>query len=145
MKSRKKRRNSTPKGSATMAETSGKTTQDNESVNAKPAGKAAAGESRSLGIRLVPVENSDQPVVANYSSINIAPGMAFVDFGFLEPGMLAALPRVARSGGKLPERINGRLAVRVALGYDALAGLHQQIGRVLTGLRQQAAGGKKNA
>ena len=61
-----------------------------------------------------------------------------------EPGLLAALPRVAREGGKLPERLNGRLAVRVAMGYDALAGLHQQIGQVLTGLRQQqAAGGKK--
>jgi hypothetical protein len=41
--------------------------------------------------------------------------------------------------------VNGRLAVRVAMGYDALAGLHQQIGQVLTGLRQQrAAGGKKS-
>src|SRR5262245_34178617 len=147
MRSRKKRRNSTPKGSAKMAETSGKTTQDKESVNAKPAGKAAAGESRSLGIRLVPVENADQPVVANYSSINIAPGMAFVDFGFLEPGMLAALPRVARSGGKLPERLNGKLAVRVALGYDALANLHQQLGQVLRGLTEaaRAAGTKKSA
>lgn len=96
-------------------------------------------ETKSLGIRLVPVGDSDQPVVANYSSINISPGMAFVDFGFLEPGMLAALPRVARSGGKLPERLNGKLAVRVALGYDALANLHQQVGQVLQALSQAQA------
>ncbi len=108
------------------------------------AGAAPQAKAASLGVRLTPVGNSDQPVVANYCLINVAPGMAFIDFGFLEPAMLAALPRVAREGGKLPERVNGKLAVRVALGYDALSGLHQQIGRVLTGLRQQqAAGGKK--
>jgi len=48
-----------------------------------------------MGIRLVPAGNSDQPVVANYTALNTAPGMAFIDFGFLEPGMLTALPRVA--------------------------------------------------
>jgi hypothetical protein len=109
------------------------------------AGAGPQARSASLGVRLTPVGNSDQPVVANYCLINVSPGMAFIDFGFLEPAMLAALPRVAREGGKLPERVNGRLAVRVAMGYDALAGLHQQIGQVLTGLRQQrAAGGKKS-
>jgi len=46
---------------------------------------------------------------------------------------------VARSGGKLPERLNGKLAVRVTLGYDALANLHQQLGQVLTGLSAAAA------
>ena len=73
---------------------------------------------------------------------DIAPGMAFIDFGFLEPAMLAALPRVAKQGGKLPESVNGKLAVRVAMGYDALAGLHQQLGRVLTGLRAASSEAK---
>ncbi len=96
-----------------------------------------------MGIRLAPVDNSDQPVLANYTSISPAPGMVFIDFGFLEPAMLAALPRLAKAGGKLPETVNGRLAVRVAMGYDGLAALHQQIGRVLTGL-QAAAQRKTN-
>ncbi len=122
-----------------MAETPKKDTQDKEAANATPAAKQAGAENKQMGIRLAPVENSDQPVVANYCNINVAPGMAFIDFGFLEPGMLAALPRVARQGGKLPERLNGKLAVRVALGYDALAHLHQQLGRVLTGLSAAAA------
>ena len=130
-----------------MAEASKKDGQEVADSN-KPAAKPTAAESKSLGIRLVPVENSDQPVVANYCSINVAPGMAFIDFGFLEPGMLAALPRVARQGGKLPERLNGKLAVRVALGYDALANLHQQLGQVLNSLGQaqaRAAAAKKDA
>ena len=112
-----------------------------------PPGADGTSRERTLSIRLAPANHSDQPVVANYSAINLAPGMAFIDFGFLEPAMLAALPRVARSGGKLPERLNGKLAVRVALGYDTLANLHQQLGRVLTGLSQaaRAAGAKKDA
>ena len=129
-----------------MAEAPKKDMQDKETAGgAKAAGKEAG---RQMGIRLVPVENSDQPVVANYCSISVSPGLAFIDFGFLEPGMLAALPRMARSGGKLPERLNGKLAVRVALGFDALAGLHQQLGQVLKGLgdaaRARASAAKKD-
>jgi hypothetical protein len=107
--------------------------------------KEAAKEPKAvgMGIRLAPVHDSDQPVVANYTGINLAPGMAFIDFGFLEPAMLAALPRVAKEGGKLPERLNGKLAVRVAMGYDAMANLHQQLGRVLAGLSDAAEKGRK--
>ena len=102
-------------------------------------------QTRSMSVRLMPVGNSDQAIVANYSSVNLAPSMAFIDFGFLEPAVLASLPRLARSGGKMPEKLNGRLAVRVALGYDSLAGLHQQLGQVLKGLNTaRAAAAKKN-
>ncbi|MCC6212320.1 MAG: hypothetical protein IT513_14890, partial [Burkholderiales bacterium] len=96
-----------------------------------------------LGIRLAPVDNSDQPVLANYTSISPAPGMAFIDFGFLEPALLAALPRAAKQGVKLPQSLNGKLAVRVAMGYDAAADLHQQLGRVLAGLRAATANAKE--
>ncbi len=100
-------------------------------------------QAAAMGVRLAPVGDSDQPVVANYTALNLSPGMVFVDFGFLEPGMLAALPRVAKQGGKLPERLNGKLAVRVAMGYDAMANLHQQLGRVLAGLGEAAEKGRK--
>lgn len=108
-----------------------------ETASTVPPG--AAKKPTSLGIRLVPVENSDQPVLANYTSINVAPGMVFIDFGFLEPAMLSALPRVAKQGGKLPESLNGKLAVRVAMGYDGLANMYQQLGQVLKGLSQARA------
>jgi hypothetical protein len=107
-----------------MADTKSK--KDGESAATQP-----GAERKGLGLRLVPVGNSDQPVFANVCNVNVAPGVAFIDFGFLEPAMLTALPRVAKEGGKLPERIEGRLAVRVAMGVEALASLHQQLGRVL--------------
>lgn len=90
-----------------------------------------------LNIRLAPVGNSDQPVLANFTRLNGAPGMVFVDFGFLEPAALAALSQLARSGGKIPETLTGKLAVRVALGYDTLDALHQQLGQVVAGLKTQ--------
>jgi hypothetical protein len=124
-----------------MAEAKGK--KDSEQATAPTAEAAKGGDRARLGIRLMPVENSDQPVLANYTNLNVAPGMVFIDFGFLEPAMLTALPRVARSGGKLPESLNGKLAVRVAMGYDGLANLHQQIGRMLGGLREASAKAKK--
>jgi hypothetical protein len=103
----------------------------------------ASANRTSLGIRLMPVDNSDQPVMTNYVQVNVAPGMAFIDFGFIEPGMLSALPRMAKQGGKLPESINGKLAVRVAMGYEALASLHQQLGRLMSGLGAAAAAAAK--
>ena len=106
-----------------MAETKGK--KDEAAV------AAAAKTTTSLAIRLLPVENSDQPVLANYANVNVAPGMVFIDFGFLEPAMLQALPRVAKAGGKLPESVNGKLAVRVAMGLDGVSMLHQQLSRLI--------------
>ncbi len=102
---------------------------DQPAVPDKPAG---------LNIRLTPVEHSDQPKLANITRVSGAPGMVFVDFGFLEPGTMAALSRVAAGGGKLPESLTGKLVVRVALGYDTLAQLHHQLGQALASLKPKA-------
>jgi hypothetical protein len=106
-----------------------KDSKNEQGAQAKPAG---------LGLKLVPVADSDQPVVSNLTTVSVAPGLVFIDFGFIEPNLLAALPRMARLGGKMPERISGKLAVRVALGFDSLATLHQQLGQVLKGLGDAA-------
>ncbi len=119
-------------------------TSTDSTTDNKPAAQAAEQLKRvGLGINLIPVERSDQPVLSNFTLVNVAPGMAFVDFGFIEPRVLATLPQLALSGGKMPEKINGRLAVRVAIGFDALQSLHQQLGRVTAGL-EAARDGKNN-
>jgi hypothetical protein len=92
-------------------------------------------KSGGLNVRLAPVGDSDQPLFANFTRLNGSPGMVFVDFGFLEPAALSALSRLARSGAKIPETLNGKLAVRVALGYDTVAALHEQLSAVLAGLK----------
>jgi len=88
-----------------------------------------------LNVKLTPVNQSDQPVSANYSTVGVAQGIAYLDFGFLEPAALGALARSAREGKEMPKSLEGRLAVRVALPLDVLQRLQQQLQQVVTGLR----------
>jgi len=88
-----------------------------------------------LNVRLSPVNHSDQPVSANYTTVGVAQGIAYLDFGFIEPSALATVARTAREGKEMPKSLDGKLAVRVALPLDALLRLQQQLQLVLTGLR----------
>ena len=98
-----------------------------------------------IAVRLAPANNSDQPVLANYVSLQPASGMLLIDFGFLEPAVLAALPGVAKRGGKLPESLNGRLAVRVAMGYESAAQLQNQLTRLMQQMSKAAQAGKRES
>lgn len=91
-----------------------------------------------VGVRLHPAEGSDRGMVANY--VNVVPviGMAFVDFGFIEPMLLHAVDRAAREGQEPPQLVEGRLLTRVALGYDVLAALATQLEQILFSLRATA-------
>ena len=91
----------------------------------------------SLKVTLKPVDNSDQPISANYTTLNVAPGIVYLDFGFLEPSALNAITKIARSGKPVPQSFDGKLAIRVAMGFDVLQNLHQQLGQVLAGLRSK--------
>ena len=105
----------------------------------------SAARSAQIAVRLVPANDSDRPVLANYVSLQPASGMLLLDFGFLEPSVLAALPNVARRGGKLPESLNGRLAVRVAMGYDGAVQLQNQLTRLLAQMTRAAEAAKRDA
>ena len=99
---------------------------------------SAGGQRLQLGIRLKPVNQSDQPVFSNFTAVQGAPGTVFVDFAFIEPSVLPALARLQQSGGKVPETINGRLACRIALGLDAAAQLAQQLNQHLRSVQPRA-------
>src|SRR5262245_50057663 len=92
-------------------------------------------KSIALNVRLKPVEHSDQPHAANYTNVGVAQGIAYVDFGFIEPTLLAAIAKTAKDGQAAPKAIDGQLVTRVAMGIDVLARLHQQVQQVLPGLR----------
>ena len=64
--------------------------------------------------------------------------LVYVDFGFLDPTAMDALTRIRQTGGKISDPVNGKLAVRVAMGFDKLAALHQQLGSAVAGLRASA-------
>jgi hypothetical protein len=88
-----------------------------------------------LNVRLKPSESSAHPRATNYTNVGVAQGMVYLDFGFIEPALLAAIAKTAKDGQAPPKGLEGHLVTRVAMGVDVLARLHQQIQQVLVGLR----------
>ena len=96
-----------------------------------------------LNVRLKPSEASAHPRASNYTNVGGAQGIAYVDFGFIEPTLLAAIAKTATDGQAAPKGLEGALVTRVAMGVDVLARLHQQIQQVLVGLRDARQGKAK--
>ena len=88
-----------------------------------------------LNMRLKPSEASAHPRATNYTNVGVAQGIAYLDFGFIEPTLLAAMAKTAKDGQAAPKGLDGALVTRVAMGVDVLARLYQQIQQVLVGLR----------
>ncbi|MEO7861016.1 MAG: hypothetical protein ABIU05_11315 [Nitrospirales bacterium] len=88
-----------------------------------------------LNVRLKSSEPSAHPRATNYTNVGVAQGIAYVDFGFIEPALLGAIAKTAKDGQAAPKGLDGTLVTRVAMGVDVLARLHQQIQQVLVGLR----------
>ena len=81
----------------------------------------------SLNVRLKPSESLAHPRATNYTNVGVAQGIAYVDFGFIEPALLRAVPKTAKDGQAAPKGLEGHLVTRVAMSVDVLARLHQQI------------------
>ncbi len=88
-----------------------------------------------LNVRLKPSDSSAHPRAVNYTNVGVAQGIAYLDFGFIEPSLLAAVAKTAKDGQAAPKGLDGHLVTRVALPVDNLAQLYQQIQQVLVGLR----------
>ena len=88
-----------------------------------------------MNIRLKPSESSAHPRATNYTNVGVAQGIAYLDLGFIEPALLAAVAKTAKDGQAAPKGVEGVLVTRVAMGVDVRARLHQQIQQVLVGLR----------
>ncbi len=97
-----------------------------------------AGRRLQLGIRLQPADQAAQPLFSNFTALQGAPGLVFIDFGFLEPHVLASVLRLAQGAGEVPESVHGRLAARVVLSVDAALQLAQQLQGHLRSLQASA-------
>jgi hypothetical protein len=62
-----------------------------------------------LNVRLKPSEPSAHSRATNYTSIGLAQGIAYVDFGFIEPTLLAAIAKTAKDGQVAPKGLDGAL------------------------------------
>ena len=88
-----------------------------------------------FNVRLKPSEPSAHPRATNYTNVGVAQGIAYLDFGFIEPTLLAAIAKTAKDGQTAPKGLEGALVTRVAMSVDVLARLHQQIQQVLVSMR----------
>ena len=88
-----------------------------------------------LNVRLKPSEPSAHPRATNYTNVGWAQGIAYVDFGIIEPTVLAAIAKTAKDGQAAPKGLEAALVTRLAMSVDVLARLHRQIQQVLVTLR----------
>ena len=56
-----------------------------------------------LNVRLKPGESSAHPRATNYTNAGVAQGIAYVDFGFIEPTLLAAIAKTTKDGQAAPK------------------------------------------
>ena len=75
-----------------------------------------------LNVRPKPSESSAHPRATNYTNVGVAQGIAYVDFGFIEPTLLAAIAKTTKDGQAALKGLEGHLITRVALGVDVLGG-----------------------
>ena len=88
-----------------------------------------------LNVRLRSNDSSGHPRATNYTNVGVAQGIAYLDFGFIEPVLLGEIAKTIKNGQEVPKGIEGQLVMRVAMGIDVLAGLQQQIQQILLGMR----------
>jgi hypothetical protein len=102
------------------------------------------GTTIALNVRLKPSDSSAHPRAANYTNVGIAQGVAYLDFGFIEPALLATIAKTAKDSQAAPKGLDGHLVTRVAMDLRALTRLQQQIQKVLVGLRDAKQPNKKS-
>lgn len=101
-------------------------------------GKKNGGRAIAVNVRLKGGEQPHQPILANYTQVGLARALAYVDFGFLEPVILASLARRAQRGESLPVSLEGARVARMALPLESLIQLQQQLQQVLASLQSRS-------
>jgi hypothetical protein len=96
-----------------------------------------------VNVRLRAVEQSDQPIMSNFATVAVAQGIAYLDFGFIEPALLAKVMVDSQNGQTLPGQVEGKLVARVSLGLDVMAQLQHQMQQVFMSMRRVQGYGTK--
>jgi len=105
----------------------------------KPEKSVPLEQTISLNVQLMSGNTSAQPMMANYTAVSVAQGIAHMDFGFIEPALFGALGQAIRQNKPIPKGVRGTRTARIALPLDALVRLQQQLQQTLMNLRRQAA------
>jgi hypothetical protein len=104
-----------------------------EALRTKPESEGTV----SLPIRLTTAPHVNQPALSNYTCASVAQGLAYVEFGFIEPSLMSAIHQNVQQGNALPKHLEGKLTTRVVLPLDGLLRLQQQLAKLVMKLQGQ--------
>lgn len=88
-----------------------------------------------LNVRLKSAEHTSLPIVANYTDAHVGQGIAYLNFGFIEPGMLREVGKRSQKEDTAPKHIEGSLTTRVAIPLDSLFRLQEQLSHIIIRLK----------
>ncbi len=83
-------------------------------------------------LKFLRTASSELPLAVNCAAAHITQGTAYIDFGFLEPELLIAFTDKFKAGEKLPDEVEARHVVRVAMSPEGVRYLAMQLNDVLT-------------
>jgi hypothetical protein len=81
----------------------------------KPLGSAQPEKAIALNVQLASGTAADQPVMANYTAVSVAQGIAHVDFGFIDPALFGTPGRAIRADKLIPKSVAGQVGLEASL------------------------------
>lgn len=83
-------------------------------------------------VKFLRTASSELPLAVNCAAAHITQGTAYIDFGFLEPELLMAFTEKFKAGERLPDEVEARHVVRVAMSPEGLQFFAMQLNDVLS-------------
>lgn len=83
-----------------------------------------------INVRMQQNAHTSQPIYANFTTVQNAQKIIIVDFGFVDPQLIATLNRMARTGEKTPDTIEATMSCRMALNLETAHQLFVQLGQL---------------
>ncbi len=88
-----------------------------------------------VNVWLKPGGEHERPQLVNYTHVGIDKGLAYVEFGVLEPALLGLVARRVKQGEAIPQQLNGTKAAGVSLPLPSAIRLNQQLQQMLGSLQ----------
>ncbi len=87
-------------------------------------------QSMQINVRMQQNANSSQPIYTNFTTVQNGQKIVIVDFGFVDPQLIATLNRMARTGEKTPDTIEATMSCRMALNLETAHQLFVQLSQL---------------
>ena len=82
-----------------------------------------------LNVRLKSSDLSAHPRATNHTNVGVAEGIAYLDFGFIEPSLIGAVANSAKNGQAAPKGIDGQLVSRLGRTFSTTSTASASVGR----------------